>query len=116
MVPHLRRAVLWGRRGVDPDASLEVADDARTIAPNVAATLTAVVTNHTTSARDFLLSVRDINPAWVTFRPPALTLGPGLGARRWRARRAPATAGPPPGRTWPAWRAADAAPSRAIGC
>jgi hypothetical protein len=62
---------------VDPDASLEVAGDAGTIAPNVAASLTAIIANHTTSARDFLLSVRDVNPAWVTFRPPALTLGPG---------------------------------------
>ena len=59
------------------NASLTIVGGPQRIEPGRATTLTAQIVNLGTIPDDFRLSVRDIDPAWVTFRPPTVYLKPG---------------------------------------
>ena len=59
------------------NASLTIVGGPQRIEPGRATTLTAQIVNLGTVPDDFRLSVRDIDPAWVTFRPPTVYLKPG---------------------------------------
>lgn len=58
------------------NASLTIVGGPQRIEPGRETTLTAQVMNLGPQADDFRLSVRDIDPAWVTFRPPTVYLRP----------------------------------------
>lgn len=62
---------------VSTSASLALQGASAPIAAGSHAALTATVANTGTVADTFVLSVRDIDPSWLTFRPPALSLAPG---------------------------------------
>src|SRR5690348_9593440 len=59
------------------NASLTIVGGPTRIEPGRETTLTAEVVNLGTVPDDFRLSVREIDPAWVTFRPPTVFLQPG---------------------------------------
>ncbi len=61
----------------NPRASLTVTSPPATITPGRAETVTVMIVNQGGMADDFRLGVRGIEPSWVTFRPPSLSLGPG---------------------------------------
>ncbi len=59
------------------NASLTIVGGPQRIEPGRETTLTAQIVNLGTVPDDFRLSVREIDPAWVTFRPPTVFLQPG---------------------------------------
>lgn len=62
------------------NASLTIVGGPTRIEPGRETTLTAQIVNLGTVPDDFRLSVREIDPAWVTFRPPTVFLQPGAQA------------------------------------
>lgn len=59
------------------NASLTIVGGPQRIEPGRETTLTAQIINLGTVPDDFRLSVREIDPGWVTFRPPTVFLQPG---------------------------------------
>jgi len=59
------------------NASLTIVGGPQRIEPGRETTLTAQIINLGTVPDDFRLSVREIDPGWVTFRPPTIFLQPG---------------------------------------
>ncbi|HEY8600355.1 MAG TPA: hypothetical protein VIL85_18105 [Thermomicrobiales bacterium] len=59
------------------NASLTIVGGPQRIEPGRETTLTAQIVNLGTVPDDFRLSVREIDPGWVTFRPPTVFLQPG---------------------------------------
>lgn len=59
------------------NASLTIVGGPTRIEPGRETTLTAQIINLGTVPDDFRLSVREIDPAWITFRPPTVFLQPG---------------------------------------
>jgi hypothetical protein len=59
------------------NASLTIVGGPQRIEPGRETVLTAQIVNLGTEPDDFRLSVREIDPAWVTFRPPVVYLRPG---------------------------------------
>lgn len=59
------------------NASLMIVGGPTRIEPGRETTLTAQIVNLGTVPDDFRLSVREIDPTWVTFRPPTIFLQPG---------------------------------------
>lgn len=59
------------------NASLTIIGGPQRIEPGRETTLTAQIVNLGTVPDDFRLSVREIDPGWVTFRPPTVFLQPG---------------------------------------
>jgi hypothetical protein len=62
------------------NASLTIVGGPQTIEPGQTTTLTAQIINLGTVPDDFRLSVRQLDPAWVVFRPPTVFLQPGAQA------------------------------------
>lgn len=62
------------------NAALTIVGGPTRIEPGRETTLTAQIVNLGTIPDDFRLSVREIDPAWVTFRPPTVFLQPGAQA------------------------------------
>jgi len=60
-----------------PRASLTVTTPPVALVPGRSETVTVMVVNQGGQAEEFRLGVRGIEPGWVTFRPPSLSLGPG---------------------------------------
>jgi len=61
----------------NPRASMTVTSPPVTLVPGRAEIVTVSVVNQGMQPDDFRLGVRGIEPGWVTFRPPSLSLGPG---------------------------------------
>ena len=61
----------------NPRASMTVTSPPVSLSPGRAENVTVSIVNHGLQPDDFRLGVRGIEPAWVTFRPPTLALGPG---------------------------------------
>lgn len=62
------------------NASLTIVGGPQRITPGQTTTLTAQIVNLGTVPDDFRLSVRQLDPAWVIFRPPTVFLHPGAQA------------------------------------
>lgn len=62
------------------NASLTIVGGPHAIEPGQTTTLTAQIINLGAVPDDFRLSVRQLDPAWVTFRPPTVFLQPGAQA------------------------------------
>ena len=62
------------------NASLTIVGGPQTIEPGQTTTLTAQIINLGTVPDDFRLSVRQLDPSWVIFRPPTVFLQPGAQA------------------------------------
>jgi len=60
-----------------PRATLTVTSPPVALVPGRSETVTASIVNQGMQTEDFRLGVRGIEPGWVTFRPPSLSLGPG---------------------------------------
>ncbi len=84
------------------NASLTIVGGPQRIEPGHETTLTAQIVNLGTTADDFRLSVREVDPAWVTFRPPTVYLQPGAQATARIVLRPPV--GLPPGSIQPIFR------------
>ena len=76
------------------NASLTIVGGPQTIEPGLTTTLTAQIINLGTVPDDFRLSVRQIDPAWIIFRPPTVFLQPGAQAIAEIAIAPPATIAP----------------------
>lgn len=76
------------------NASLTIVGGPQTIEPGQTTTLTAQIINLGTVPDDFRLSVRQLDPAWVIFRPPTVFLQPGAQATAEIAITPPANIAP----------------------
>lgn len=76
------------------NASLTIVGGPQTIEPGQTTTLTAQIINLGTVPDDFRLSVRQLDPAWVVFRPPTVFLQPGAQATAEIAITPPASTAP----------------------
>jgi len=76
------------------NASLTIVGGPQTIEPGQTTTLTAQIINLGTVPDDFRLSVRQLDPAWVIFRPPTVFLQPGAQATAEIAITPPASIAP----------------------
>ena len=76
------------------NASLTIVGGPQTIEPGQTTTLTAQIINLGTVPDDFRLSVRQLDPAWVVFRPPTVFLQPGAQATAEIAITPPTTVAP----------------------
>jgi len=82
---------------VSTSATLALEGSDPPITAGTQTTLTALVTNTGTAADEFVLSARNIDPAWLTFRPPLLPLAPGQQGSLTVLLNVPADAVVPPG-------------------
>jgi len=84
------------------NASLTIVGGPQTIEPGRTTTLTAQIINLGTVPDDFRLSVRQLDPAWVIFRPPTVFLQPGAQATAEIAITPPVNIAP--AMLWPIFR------------
>ncbi len=59
------------------NANLSLSSGFANVEPGNPIVINAIIHNFNPTPEDFLLSVRSVDPAWVTFQPPAFTVGAG---------------------------------------